>query len=81
MGKDMAERNGKLKEISDELNENIMAVKGTLELLEASISEEELRNLILKAIDRMGTIQKLSNDMIVALKGCFDKIDKLANQK
>ncbi|NWF53064.1 MAG: hypothetical protein HXY47_08315 [Nitrospirae bacterium] len=77
----MQERNDKLKEISNELNEHIMAVKGTLELLEASTSEEELSNLILKAIDRMETIQKLSNDMIVALKGCFDKIDELTKKE
>lgn len=77
----MKERNDKLKKISDELNENLIAIKGTLELLEASISEEELKGLILKAIDRMETIQKLSNDMVIALKGCFDKIEELTTQQ
>lgn len=77
----MQERDNKLKKISDELNENIIAIKGTLELLEASISEEELKSLILKAIDRIETIQKLSNDMVIALKGCFDKIDELTNKQ
>ncbi|MGQ9571163.1 MAG: hypothetical protein ACUVUQ_10075 [Thermodesulfovibrionales bacterium] len=77
----MKERNDKLKKISDELNENLIAIKGTLELLEASISEEELKGLILKAIDRMETIQKLSNDMVIALKGCFDKIEELTIQQ
>jgi len=77
----MAERDDKLKEISNELNEHMMAIKGTLELLEASTSEEELRGLILKAIERMDTIQKLSNDMVVALKTCFDKIDELTTKR
>jgi hypothetical protein len=76
----MAERDDKLKGISNELNEHMMAIKGTLELLEASTSEEELRGLILKAIERMDTIQKLSNDMVVALKSCFDKIDELTTK-
>jgi len=77
----MAERDDKLKVISNELNEHMMAVKGTLELLEASTSEEELRGLILKAIERMDIIQKLSNDMVVALKSCFDKIDELTTKR
>ncbi len=77
----MQGRNDKLKKISDELNENLIAIKGTLELIEASISEEELKGLILKAIDRMETIQKLFNDMVIALKSCFDKIDKLTHQQ
>lgn len=77
----MQERDDKLKKISDELNENIIAIKGTLELIEASILEEELKSLIMKAIDRIETIQKLSNDMVIALKGCFDKIDELTNKQ
>lgn len=77
----MQERNDKLKKISDELNENIIAIKGTLELIEASTLEEELKNLIIKAIDRIEIMQKLSNDMVMALKGCFDKIDKLTNKQ
>ena len=77
----MAERDDKLKEVSNELNEHMMAIKGTLELLEASTSEEELRNLILKAIERMDTIQKLSNDIVIALKSCFDKIDELTTKR
>ena len=77
----MAERDEKLEEISDELNEHIMAIKGTLELLEASTSEDELRGLIFKAIERMDTIHKLSTDMVIGLKSCFDKIDELTTQK
>jgi hypothetical protein len=46
----MSEIDDKLKEISDKINEHIITVKGTLELLDASVSEDDLRNLILKAI-------------------------------
>jgi len=73
----MAERNNKLDEISNQLDENILAVKGTLELMDASVTEDELRELLHKAIERMDTIQRLSNDMLVALKNCFDKIDEI----
>ena len=73
----MAERNNRLDEISDQLNENILAVKGTLELLDTSVTEDELHELLLKAIERMDTIQKLSHDMIGALKNCVDKMGEL----
>jgi hypothetical protein len=77
----MAEWDDKLKEISNELNEHIMAVKGTLELIEVSSSEKELQALIVKAIERMDTIQRLSQETIVALKNCFDTIDEMKTQK
>lgn len=67
----------KLDEISDQLNENILAVKGTLELLDASITEEDLRKLLLKSVERMDLIQRLTNDMLVTLKNCVDKINEL----
>jgi hypothetical protein len=73
----MAERNNKLDEISNQLDENILAVKGTLELMDASVTEDELRELLHKAIERMDIIQRLSNDMLVALKNCFDKIGEI----
>ncbi len=69
----MAERNDKFDEISDQLDENILAVKGTLELVDASVTEDELRKLLLKAIERMDIIQRLSHDMLSALKKCFAK--------
>ncbi len=69
----MAERNNKLDEISDQLDENILAVKGTLELMDASVAEDELRKLLLKAIERMDIIQRLSHDVLFALKNCLDK--------
>jgi hypothetical protein len=77
----MAERDNKLKEISRELNEHIIAVKGTLELIEASVSEDELQNLTVKAIERMDAIQRLSLELIIALKNCFEKLGELDNRK
>ena len=71
----MTERNNKLDEISHEFNENILAVKGTLELLDTSVTEDDLHDLLLKAMLRMDSIQKLSNDMLDALKNCLNKMD------
>jgi len=73
----MTERNNKLDEISNQLDENILAVKGTLELVDTSVTEDELRELLHKAIERMDVIQRLSDDMLVALKNCFDKIGEI----
>ncbi|MBI4685155.1 MAG: hypothetical protein HY755_08135 [Nitrospirae bacterium] len=70
----MAERNNKLDEISNQLNENILAVKGTLELIDTSVTEDELQELLHKAIERMDVIQGLSNNMLAVLKNCFDKL-------
>ncbi len=72
----MAERNNKLDEISKQLNENILTVKGTLELIDTSVTEDDLHELLLKAIGRMDMIQGLSNNVLVALKNCFDKLDR-----
>jgi len=71
----MTERNNKLDEISHEFNENILAVKGTLELLDTSVTENDLHDLVLKAMQRMDSIQKLSNDVLDALKNCLNKMD------
>jgi DNA-binding FrmR family transcriptional regulator len=73
----MAEKNNRLDEISDQLDENILAVKGTLELLDTSVTEDELHELLMKAVERMDTIQKLSHDMLGALKNCVDKMGEL----
>ena len=70
----MTERNNKLDEISDQLNENILAVKGTLELVDSSVTEDDLHDLLLKAMQRMDSIQRLSNDMLNALQNCLNKI-------
>lgn len=69
----MAEKNDRFDEISEQLDENILAVKGTLELMDASVTEDELRKLLHKAIERMDIIQRLSSDMLVALKHCFER--------
>jgi hypothetical protein len=69
----MTERSDALDKVSNQLNEHILAVKGTLELMDASVTEDELRELLLKAIERLDIIQGLSNNMIAALRNCFDK--------
>jgi DNA-binding FrmR family transcriptional regulator len=70
----MTERNKKLDEIANQLDENILAVKGTLELVDTSVTEDELHQLLLKAIDRMDIVQRLSEEMLAALKNCFDRM-------
>ena len=77
----MTEKDNKLKEISSEISEHVIAVKGTLELIEASISEDELQNLTRKAIERMDAIQSLSQELIVALKNCFERLGELYDKK
>jgi len=75
----MSEIDSKLKEISDRINEHIIAVKGTLEVVDTS--EDDLHNLLLKAIERMDSIQQLSNEMFVIIKQLFEKIDEIKSQK
>lgn len=70
----MTDRNKKLDEIADQLDENILAVKGTLELIDTSVTEDELHQLLLKAIDRMDVVQRVSNEMLNALRNCFNKM-------
>lgn len=70
----MTEMNKKLDEISQQLNENILAVKGTLELMDASVAEDDLHDLLLKAMQRMDSIERLSNDMLNALQNCLNKM-------
>jgi len=52
-------------------------VKGTLELMDTSVTEDDLHELLLKAIERMDMIQGLSHEMLIALRNCFDKIDEI----
>lgn len=66
----------KLMALSNELNEHIIAVKGALELAEESASEE-LQDLLSKAIKRMDAIQRLSHEMVAALKQFIDKIGEM----
>ena len=70
----MTERDNKLDEIAHQLNENILAVKGTLELMDTAVTEDDLHNLLLKAMQRMDSIQRLSNDMLNALQNCLNKM-------
>jgi hypothetical protein len=63
-----------LDQIAEQLDENILAVKGTLELLDTAIDEDELRELLLKAVGRMDTIQNISIEMLTALKNCIGKM-------
>jgi hypothetical protein len=76
----MKDMDNKLKEISRELNEHIMAVKGTLELMEASVSETDLQGLLTKAIERMDAIQRLSQEVLLGLRTCFEKMNEMQNQ-
>ena len=71
---EMSEINDKLKEISDRMNEHIITVKGTLELLDASVTEDDLRSLVLKAIERMDNLQQLSDELFAVLKQVFEKM-------
>lgn len=77
----MSEISNKLKEISGKMSEHIIAVKGTLELLDASVSEDDLRNLILKAIERMENMQRLSDELFAALQQVFEKMSKAKDRK
>jgi hypothetical protein len=70
----MTEKDNKLQAISDELLEHITAVKGTLELIDASVEEDDLHNLVSKALKRMDTIQTLSGEMFALLKACIEKM-------
>ncbi len=74
MEADMTDRNQKLDEMASHLDENILAVKGTLELIDTSVTEDDLHQLLLKAIDRMDVVQRLSGEMLNALRNCFEKM-------
>jgi len=63
-------------QIAEQLDENILAVKGTLELLDTAITEDDLRELLLKAVGRMDTIQSISIEMLATLKNCIGKINE-----
>ena len=75
----MSQIDDKLKEISDRINEHIIAVKGTLEVVDTS--EDDLHNLLLKAVERMDGIQQLSNEMFAIITQLVGKIDEMKGQK
>jgi hypothetical protein len=72
----MSEIDDKLMGISDKINEHIMTVKVTLELVDASVSEEDLHNVLLKAIERMDSMQKLSDELFEALRQIIAKVSE-----
>ena len=77
----MSEIDKKMKEISDRMSEHIITVKGTLELLDASVTEDDLRSLILKAIERMENLQILSDELFVVLQEVFAKMREEKDRK
>lgn len=77
----MSEINNRLKEISDKMSEHIITVKGTLELLDASVSEDDLHSLILKAIGRMENMQQMSDELFTVLKQVFEKMSSAKDSK
>jgi hypothetical protein len=77
----MSEIDNKMKEISDKMSEHIITVKGTLELLDASVTEDDLRSLILKAIERMENLQVLSDELFVVLQEVFVKMKEEKERK
>jgi len=73
----MTGKNNKFDELSNQLNENIVAVKGTLELVDTAVAEDEMHDLVLKSIERMDLIQKLSGEMLIVLRNCLDKLGQM----
>jgi hypothetical protein len=71
--------NDKIKEISGMIDEHIVAVKGTLELADASLSEDDLHTFLLKAIERMDDVQKLSNEMVAIVNIVLEKMAETKN--
>ena len=72
----MSAINDKAKEISRKIEEHIVAVKGTLELADASISDDELHDFILKDMERMDDLQKLSNELVAIVNLLIEKMDE-----
>jgi hypothetical protein len=77
----MEKIDSRLKEISDELNKHIIAVKGALELAEESASMGELHDLLVKAIARMDSIQRLSIEILAVLKQVFERMEEMKKTK
>ena len=77
----MSKRDNRINEISNEINEHIMAVRGTLELASASLSNTELQDLLLKAIDRVDKIQNLNSEIFSLLKQVLEKMAEIKSTK
>ena len=76
----MSSINDKVKEISDQIEEHIVAVKGTLELADASLPDDELHGLMLKSMDRMDNVQKLSNELATIVNLLIEKMDETKSE-
>jgi hypothetical protein len=72
----MSEIDARLKEISDKIREHLITVKGTLEVLDASVTEDDLSNLIERAIKRIDDMQRLSEELLAVLYKVFEKISE-----
>ena len=72
----MSAINDKLKEISEHIEEHIVAVKGTLELADASMPDDELHAFMLKSMERMDEVQKLSNELATMVSVLLEKADE-----
>jgi hypothetical protein len=76
----MTEINEKLRALSESISEHILAVKGTLELVDASVEEDDLHGLVLKAMDRMDTLQTLSKEMVSLVAKMLEKISETKSE-
>jgi len=63
------------------MGEHITTVKGTLELLDASVSEDDLHSLILKAIERMDKMQRLSDELFAVFTQVLEKLNEAKGSK
>ena len=76
----MSSINDKVKEISDQIEEHIVAVKGTLELADASLPDDELHGLMLKSMERMDNVQKLSNELATIVNLFIEKMGETKSE-
>jgi hypothetical protein len=72
----MSETDIRLKEISDKISEHLITVKGTLEVLDASVTEDDLSSLIAKAIERIDDMQRLSEELLAVLHKVFERMSE-----
>lgn len=76
----MSASNDKVIEISEKIEEHIVAVKGTLELADASLPDDELHDFMLKAMERMDDVQKLSNELASIVNLLMEKVDETKSE-
>ena len=76
----MSSFNDKVKEISDQIEKHIVAVKGTLELADASMPNDELHDIMMKDMERMDDLQKLSNELAAIVNLLIEKMAEVKNE-